>query len=99
MIQRLYMMQDVVSGAFGAPFLAHSDAVVRRDMMRVAGDPAVPASYVYDTIVLCFGTFNGDLTSPRFEMFDVPTTVLRGDSDEFKNVRRQIPDEIPTDVD
>lgn len=99
MIQRLYIMQDVVSGAFGSPFLASSDNVVRRDMMRVASDPLVPVQYVRDTIVLCFGFFNGDVTSPRFEMFDVPVTVLRGDSDEFKNLRRQAVDETVFDND
>lgn len=78
MNDQLYLVQDTVSGAFGAPFFARSDEQVRRDFSNMVSAGSVPDYVIRDSTILCFGVFHEDKVNPRFDLYDVPRVVLRG---------------------
>lgn len=89
MKREIYVFMDSVSRAFGEPFTMANDAELRRHFRNMVEDCSVPAYAIRDTVVVHLGTFVPDPDHPHIDPDVVPFTVLRGDSYNVEEIRRQ----------
>lgn len=85
----LYVMQDRVSGAFGAVFESSNDETVKRDFINLASNPNIPDYAVCDTVVIHLGAFDQDVRNPTIISAGVPRVVFRGDDIEIRKARER----------
>ena len=86
----LYVMQDRVSGVFGAVFESSNDESVKRDFLNIASNPNIPDYAVSDTVIVHLGSFDQDVRNPSIISAGVPRIVFRGDDIEIRKVRERI---------
>lgn len=90
MKREIYVFMDTVSRGFGEPFTMANDAELRRQFEHMVKDSAIPAYAIRDTVVVHLGTFEPNADHPHIVPDAVPFTVLRGDSFNVDEIRRQI---------
>lgn len=93
----LYVMQDRVSGAFGAVFESSNDETVKRDFINLASNPNVPDYAVRDTVVIHLGIFDQDVRNPSISSVGVPRVIIRGDDLEVCKVLERLNSEADTE--
>ena len=85
----LYVMQDRVSGAFGAVFESPNDETVKRDFINLASNAAIPEYAIRDTLVIHLGSFDQDEKNPSIQSVGIPRVILRGFDHEVCKARER----------
>lgn len=89
MKREIYVFMDSVSRNYGEPFTMANAAELRRHFEQMVRNPAVPAYAIRDTVVIHLGTFIPDSENPIIVPENIPVVVLRGDSYNVDEIRKQ----------
>lgn len=88
-MMNLYVMQDRVSGAYGAVFESPNDETVKRDFLNLASNASIPEYAIRDTLVIHLGSFDQDEKNPSIQSVGIPRVILRGFDHEVCKVRER----------
>lgn len=80
MINKVFVYQDVVSGAYGELISARNKADIVRSLRGLIAGGRVDPYVIRDTVVYEIGEFNLDSPVPALSVHPSPVLVIRGDS-------------------
>jgi hypothetical protein len=90
MNKEIYVFMDSVSGQFGEPFTMANHIDLKRYFEELCKNSSLPTYALRDTVVIHVGTFVIENGSPSIVPVPFPTTVLRGDSFNVEEIRKQV---------
>ena len=90
MIKKIYGMYDCVSGNVGDVCILDKDEEFIRGAVAVLAHSDVPTYIANDMVCVCYGELEyNDGMTPVVHGYPVPVVLLRGDSIEVRNARKE----------